>query len=214
MATVVLWVHGVGRAEGWYFKPSPTILLQPPREDDLPSKWCVQWQINWGDDAALSIDRQFKPIPRQPRVGFFTFVMDARRWNPLPQSERVWDPRIASTAKMPGGRVLSVAYRTKPATAWSHLGITYASHEQEFGKFPNLDHYFASPGEWFLRVPLLYLFILFALLPCLWAIRLYRTWSVREGQCPTCGYDLTGNTSGVCPECGMPATQEHAMKSD
>ena len=23
-----------------------------------------------------------------------------------------------------------------------------------------------------------------------------------RGQCPRCGYDLTGNTSGVCPECG------------
>ena len=22
------------------------------------------------------------------------------------------------------------------------------------------------------------------------------------GRCPACGYDLTGNTSGVCPECG------------
>lgn len=25
---------------------------------------------------------------------------------------------------------------------------------------------------------------------------------VRRGLCPICGYDLTGNTSGVCPECG------------
>lgn len=24
----------------------------------------------------------------------------------------------------------------------------------------------------------------------------------RPGHCPTCGYDLTGNTTGVCPECG------------
>ncbi len=24
----------------------------------------------------------------------------------------------------------------------------------------------------------------------------------REGRCLACGYDLTGNTSGVCPECG------------
>ena len=24
----------------------------------------------------------------------------------------------------------------------------------------------------------------------------------RSGQCLTCGYDLTGNVSGVCPECG------------
>src|SRR5690349_13064181 len=24
------------------------------------------------------------------------------------------------------------------------------------------------------------------------------------GQCPGCGYDLTGHVSGVCPECGTP----------
>ena len=23
-----------------------------------------------------------------------------------------------------------------------------------------------------------------------------------QGRCPHCGYDLTGNVSGVCPECG------------
>jgi hypothetical protein len=23
-----------------------------------------------------------------------------------------------------------------------------------------------------------------------------------KGQCPHCGYDLTGNVSGACPECG------------
>jgi hypothetical protein len=25
---------------------------------------------------------------------------------------------------------------------------------------------------------------------------------LRRGCCPACGYDLTANTSGVCPECG------------
>ena len=24
----------------------------------------------------------------------------------------------------------------------------------------------------------------------------------RSGECTNCGYDLTGNESGVCPECG------------
>lgn len=206
VATVALWVRGVGRAEGCYFKPSPTFHLQTPvyTPGELPSQWYVQWQINWGGEAAISINRQFKPIERKPRIGFFTFATD-RRWNPLPQNERVGDPRIASTAMRSDGRgprVVSVAYRTKPATAWSHLGITYVSHEQEFGKFPNFDHYFASPGGWFLRVPLLYLFILFAFLPCLWALRVYRTWGVRKGHCPNCHYNLTGNLSGVCPECG------------
>ena len=27
----------------------------------------------------------------------------------------------------------------------------------------------------------------------------------REGRCSECGYDLTGNISGVCPECGSNA---------
>jgi hypothetical protein len=27
------------------------------------------------------------------------------------------------------------------------------------------------------------------------------------GHCPACGYDLTGNVSGVCPECGRPRSQ-------
>jgi hypothetical protein len=26
------------------------------------------------------------------------------------------------------------------------------------------------------------------------------------GLCSSCGYNLTGNTSGVCPECGTPTT--------
>lgn len=25
-----------------------------------------------------------------------------------------------------------------------------------------------------------------------------------EGRCAKCGYDLRGNVSGVCPECGAP----------
>ena len=26
----------------------------------------------------------------------------------------------------------------------------------------------------------------------------------RQGLCPRCGYNLTGNVTGVCPECGEP----------
>ena len=32
-----------------------------------------------------------------------------------------------------------------------------------------------------------------------WERRLER---IRRGQCPECAYDLTGNVSGTCPECG------------
>jgi hypothetical protein len=29
-------------------------------------------------------------------------------------------------------------------------------------------------------------------------------WRTRRGLCASCGYDLTGNVSGKCPECGLP----------
>ena len=34
-----------------------------------------------------------------------------------------------------------------------------------------------------------------------------RTERVKAGLCPTCGYDLTANLSGVCPECGKAVKQ-------
>jgi hypothetical protein len=33
----------------------------------------------------------------------------------------------------------------------------------------------------------------------------------RTGLCPQCGYDLTGNVSGRCPECGAPAPTQSAQ---
>ena len=35
-----------------------------------------------------------------------------------------------------------------------------------------------------------------------WRRRRHRA---RAGLCPACAYDLTGNVSGTCPECGTPA---------
>ncbi len=36
--------------------------------------------------------------------------------------------------------------------------------------------------------------------------RTLRALSIPPNHCPTCRYDLTGNTSGVCPECGGKVT--------
>jgi hypothetical protein len=43
----------------------------------------------------------------------------------------------------------------------------------------------------------------FAILPttCLWSIR-KRRFRLSMGHCLNCNHNLTGNTSGVCPECG------------
>ena len=36
---------------------------------------------------------------------------------------------------------------------------------------------------------------------------------VRRGVCVNCGYNLTGNTSGVCPECGTPIADKPGVKA-
>lgn len=56
-----------------------------------------------------------------------------------------------------------------------------------------------------LGVPPWFLMLLVVPLPLLPS--LHRRWKrrrddSRKARCPTCRYDLTGNTSGVCPECG------------
>ncbi len=35
-----------------------------------------------------------------------------------------------------------------------------------------------------------------------------------RGHCAGCGYNLTGNVSGICPECGTPIPQQPAGSAD
>ena len=55
----------------------------------------------------------------------------------------------------------------------------------------------------FVECPLILLTVFFAILPVKVVVSADReTRRRRRGECGRCGYDLTGNTSGVCPECG------------
>lgn len=36
----------------------------------------------------------------------------------------------------------------------------------------------------------------------------------RPSLCEKCDYDLTGNESGICPECGTPIAHECARRSE
>lgn len=53
-------------------------------------------------------------------------------------------------------------------------------------------------------IPFCYLGFIFLLYPIVvFVMGPFRSWRrSKRGQCLNCGYDLTGNTSGVCPECG------------
>lgn len=58
-------------------------------------------------------------------------------------------------------------------------------------------------GGPFIQSPLWFLsLVVLAPTAMLWI----RNWRVAPGHCGKCGYDLTGNVSGRCPECGTAAT--------
>jgi hypothetical protein len=60
----------------------------------------------------------------------------------------------------------------------------------QVGDFPLIPHWSIS--------------LMFAVLPAVWLLLWVKARRLpKAGQCRTCRYDLTGNSSGVCPECGM-----------
>ncbi len=68
------------------------------------------------------------------------------------------------------------------------------------------DHWLSPEGDHFrIEVPNYLPFLIFMIYP---AVRLSliarRGIRRRTGRYAPCGYDLTGNVTGVCPECGVP----------
>jgi hypothetical protein len=79
-------------------------------------------------------------------------------------------------------------------------------HESRFSWLPRLFFMTLPPGgvwvHWSLWQPLVVLAVISVLL-----FRLDRR-RPKPGHCKSCGYNLTGNVSGVCSECGEPISQD------
>lgn len=72
-------------------------------------------------------------------------------------------------------------------------------------------HYILLPPVilWGVTLPHWFAFIATTILPACWLARRRRVierWRSTHGRCSSCGYDLTGNVSGICPECGVRAS--------
>jgi hypothetical protein len=93
------------------------------------------------------------------------------------------------------------------APTWTHtrrseFGIEYIVLDS--GMTP-----FFSERSHSLRVPCSYIALLLSIAPAAslvsWRKRRRDAARTLAGRCMRCGYNLTGNVSGVCPECGTPA---------
>ncbi|HXE53533.1 MAG TPA: hypothetical protein VN541_10980 [Tepidisphaeraceae bacterium] len=62
-----------------------------------------------------------------------------------------------------------------------------------------------SPSVNLFAIPLWFVAATTLVLPTHCFLRKARTG--KSGSCTACGYNLTGNVSGICPECGTPQTQ-------
>ena len=52
-------------------------------------------------------------------------------------------------------------------------------------------------------IPFWFLALIFAILPAIWFIKWRKRRRLGPNSCGNCGYDLTGNETGECPECGL-----------
>jgi hypothetical protein len=88
---------------------------------------------------------------------------------------------------------------TRSPADYDAAHFNYASEHEAHVIGPGLGF---LPATRTLDCPLWSFVPVFLVLPGLWLLR----WSRRpiSGLCRTCLYDLTGNTSDVCPECGTP----------
>jgi len=73
----------------------------------------------------------------------------------------------------------------------SLIGFGYAASPDWSGVIRNL-----------VQVPHWFLALFFTIFPTIWFIKWNKRRKLGPNACPGCGYDLTGNESGACPECG------------
>jgi len=114
-------------------------------------------------------------------------------------------------------KALQMHFRTdSPNRLFGHVAL-FDYNAPENRHLPAISWH-SFPEYAFIGFPITLLIALTLPLPLLW-LKLRGHWQIdrrrRLGQCLHCGYSLTANTTGVCPECGMrvPALKTNQLKS-
>ena len=112
----------------------------------------------------------------------------------------------------------STAFQTRYAASVSGGGFAFETSADlpdpsglgwyfghDFNDYPDPDHtwrIYVRENLFRLVFPCWSVLLLSLLLPIWWTIRARARPAKNRSTCSTCGYTLTGNTSGTCPECG------------
>lgn len=134
------------------------------------------WDLSWSWQVAIDPPQSFREALDTPVTSHWV----AQDWNWPPVPGRPWWMRLGF--------------------GWQHFRDE--THTQSNDHLPLVirNHMLSVAAPyWAVMLPA-------AVLPLCgagrWWRRRRRSRRLRRGQCPSCGYDLTGNVSGVCPECG------------
>jgi hypothetical protein len=149
----------------------------------------VMWEARGGSVSGYfyGIDSASGEIAYVEEDWAFDVWVDHLRWKSFPPPDEPLSEQIHNSAS-------------------DYFGHGWSRHGFIFGTFRDVSGQGGSriPRR-AIGVPYWFLGLFFATLPCIWlrsTLRRGSRW--RNWCCKSCGYDLTGNVSGICPECGTP----------
>ena len=151
----------------------------------------------------------------QGRVGYVT-------WTPEPKARlRYFKPYYRFHGMTPASFTYDHSFRYDPWTS-GHLSLPAPTngkdlwwHGVQYSRFTDYFNHITLRQLW---LPIWLIAVGFLMLPmlhmALWLRERVRVGRHRRrGRCLSCGYDLTGNTTGVCPECGTPVAEKAGVKA-
>lgn len=157
--------------------------------------WCI-----WSGNGSLSILR-YRGWPDPPGIWHRfsrAFTSDTAATPLLRQATSPRNVSLPGLLELSRG-IATISVRKNGSTVdWGHWALGGA------GKWD------WSPPASFWSIELNYepLIPVLIVLPVAWLLLWNRSvLRQRSGRCRACGYNLTGNVSGVCPECGAPIPQ-------
>lgn len=117
-------------------------------------------------------------------------------WQNVVQISLIWGPSARRAERSEDGQIVAVNTVWSEGMGWWGGGASYGWYWWPFSEVLKVRG--TTYGRWFI-IPL-WIPLLLAGLGTAWRFRRDRPPPL--GHCQACGYDLTGNVSGVCPECG------------